>query len=496
MSDYEEGYEPTEEHEVWPPGDPAGGWAAPPEEPPAWGTTWPVPTEQYPGGWGVSPGSLWGPPPVPAAPQGVPPRRRISGAMTALFMLIAAAAGVGLGHVAWSGGTGQHAAASSGARHSAGSGRPSARGGGSGNGGLFGGGGNGGNGGGGTGGGGNGNGGNGNGGYGGSTPPIGSGAPSDVKAIAAKITPALVDINSTFAYQSAAGAGTGIVVSSRGEVITNNHVIEDATHISVTDLGNHRTYPATVVGYDATHDIAVLQLSGASHLQTAKLGNSSRLTVGEPVVAVGNAGGAGGTPTSTGGSVFGLNQSISASDELDGNQEQLSGLIAVTADVQPGDSGGSLVNTAGRVIGMDTAASSSFSFQQSQGGEGYAIPINRVVSTASAVESGHATGTIHVGPTAFLGVVTTTVAQGGGSFGGPRSGAEITQVIPGEPAQQIGLGAGDVITSFNGRRVTSPSSLSTLIQQLHPGDRAPIQWVDDTGTLHSATVQLASGPAA
>lgn len=485
MSDQEEGYEPTGEHESWTPQAGAGGWGLPPNEPAAWGSTWQVPTQQvptqqYPGGWGMPAGPMWGPPPVPVPPAGASSRRRVSAAMTAFLMVVAALAGVGVGHVAWQSAAGRQNAAAPPARHSpsplpGGSSNP--RGGGNGNASPFA--------------------PNNNNNGGGGAPALGSGAPADTKAIAGKVDPALVDINSNFDYpEPAAGAGTGIVVSSRGEIITNNHVIEDATRISVTDVGNHQTYAATVVGYDATHDIAILQLSGASNLTTAKLGNSSKLSIRQPVVAIGNAGGLGGTPTSTGGSIFGLNQSITAADELDGGSEQLSGLIAVTADVQPGDSGGSLVNASGQVIGMDTAASASFSFQQSQGGDGYAIPINRVMRTASAVESGHQTATIHVGPTAFLGVITVAVGQSSGSVGSPTSGAEVKEVIPGEASDRIGLAAGDVITSFDGHKVASPTSLGKLIEPLHPGNKVPIDWVDPQGRSHSAIVQLGTGPAA
>lgn len=518
MDNHEEGYEPTGEHRPWSSAATSGGWNQPPDGPPPWGPPWPAPPQQGTGGWGASPepgygvnpgpgpganpgpdsganygpnswpaygatsgpgfaahpGYGWSPPTGSFLPPASPSRGRVPAALTALLMVAAAAVGVGVGHLAWrsSGSSSRYSSALGHHTSPFGSGGSTGQ---SGNGGLFG--------------------GSGYGSSGTGSGTLGSGAPSDVKAIAAKIDPALVDINCTFSYQSAAGAGTGIVVTSNGEVITNNHVIDGATTISVTDVGNHHTYGATVVGYDATHDIAVLQLHGASNLTTAKLANSSKLAVGQPVVAVGNAGGLGGTPTSAGGSIAGLDQSITASDELNGNDEQLSGLILVTAEVQPGDSGGSLVNAGGQVIGMDTAASSSFSFQsQSQGGEGYAIPVNQVLATAQSIESGRTTGTIHVGPTAFLGVLTTTVNQGTAG-GSTQSGAAITQVITGEPAEQIGLVAGDVITSFNGHAVTSPSSLSKLILQLRPGDRASIAWVDATGRSHSATVKLGSGPA-
>ncbi len=207
----------------------------------------------------------------------------------------------------------------------------------------------------------------------------GAGGPGDVSAIASKVDPGLVDVNTTLGYQQEEAAGTGIVLTSNGVVLTNNHVIDGATSISVTDVGSHKTYTASVVGYDRTKDIAVLQLNNASGLQTATIGNSSNASVGEQVVGIGNAGGTGGTPSAAGGTVTALNQSITASDEGDGTSEQLSGLIQTNADIQPGDSGGALVNTSGQVLGVDTAASDGYSFQyngQSTGDQGFAIPIN------------------------------------------------------------------------------------------------------------------------
>ena len=130
----------------------------------------------------------------------------------------------------------------------------------------------------------------------------GAGAPANVPGIAAKVSPALVDINTNLSYQNEQAAGTGIVLSSNGEVLTNNHVIDGATSISVTDIGNGQTYKANVVGYDRTGDIAVIQLVGASGLQVAKIAPSMP-AVGEGVVGVGNAGGAGGDPSAAGGSV-------------------------------------------------------------------------------------------------------------------------------------------------------------------------------------------------
>src|SRR5215472_1676649 len=195
--------------------------------------------------------------------------------------------------------------------------------------------------------------------------------------IAAAVDPGLVDVNSALGYQNAASAGTGMVLTSSGKVLTNNHVIEGATAIRVTDLGNGRTYRADVVGYDPKHDVAVLQLRNASGLKTVNLGDSSSVEVGQKVVALGNAGGRGGTPSVATGRVTGLNKSITATDEAAGTSEQLTGMIRTNAGIQAGDSGGPLVNTAGQVIGMNTAASSRFQFQSGQSQtQAFAIPVN------------------------------------------------------------------------------------------------------------------------
>src|SRR3984957_19817822 len=188
--------------------------------------------------------------------------------------------------------------------------------------------------------------------------------------IASRVDPAIVDVTSTLGYQQATAKGTGMVLTSNGEILTNNHVINGATSISVTDIGNGKTYKATVVGYDESQDIAVLQLSGASGLTTASTGNSSTVGVGDSVVALGNAGGVGGTPAVAPGSVTALNQAITATDEGSGSSEQLTGLIETNAGIQAGDSGGPLVNSHGQVIGIDTAASTNYQFGGSGSGSG------------------------------------------------------------------------------------------------------------------------------
>ena len=323
----------------------------------------------------------------------------------------------------------------------------------------------------------------------------GTGGALDVAALASRVDPGIVDVNTTLAYQGGEAAGTGIVLTSNGEVLTNNHVINGATSISVTDVGNGKTYSATVVGYDVTADIAILQLKDASGLKTVTLGDSSKVQVGAAVVALGNAGGAGGTPSVSSGTVTALNQSITASDEADGSSEQLSGLIQTNAALQSGDSGGPLVDVNGSVVGIDTATSvtGGRSRRHSTGGAGsgageaYAVPINTAMAVAKQIESGQASTEVHIGTTAFLGVEMQPTAA--------ASGAVVAGVEPNTAASSAGLGAGDVITSFGGKSVDSPATLSALTAGHRAGDKVQVGWTDSSGQAHTATVTLGSGPA-
>jgi S1-C subfamily serine protease len=312
--------------------------------------------------------------------------------------------------------------------------------------------------------------------------------------IVSKTDPAVVDVVSTLGNQTGTAAGTGIVLTSSGEVLTNNHVINGATSVKVRDVADGRVYSASVVGYDASHDIAVIQMQGASGLPTADLGNSSTVKVGDKVVAVGNAGGQDGIPSVATGRITGLDQSITASDASSGTAENLSGLIRTDADIQAGDSGGPLLNSAGQVIGIDTAASAGpVQLNSSATTQAFTIPINEALSIAHQIEAGTASSTVHIGATGLLGVEIASASQ---QLGNPVAGAQIEGVQPGSGAEKAGLAAGDVITAVGGHSVGSASAVRSVLNGYHPGDKVSVTWIDQMGQSHSGSVVLGSGPAA
>ena len=296
----------------------------------------------------------------------------------------------------------------------------------------------------------------------------------------------VVVIETNLAYQNAAAAGTGIVLTSSGRILTNNHVIAGATTIRVVLPKATHTYTARVVGYDTTADIAVLQLQNASHLKTVTTGNASNLKLGARVTAVGNAGGTG-KLTSSRGNVTGLHRSITVQGD-NGTTEQLTGLIETNAALQPGDSGGPLLDGAGRVVGIDTAASSSSFFADSASNDGYAIPIGKATTIAKQIVAGRSSATVHIGATAFLGV------QLGNSPSFVGQGATIVGVVPGAPAAAAGLVPGDVIIAVAGRAVSGPSDIAPIVLAHKPGDKVIITYADATGQMQNASVTLASGP--
>jgi S1-C subfamily serine protease len=306
---------------------------------------------------------------------------------------------------------------------------------------------------------------------------------------AAPIGTGVVVIKTTLGYERSSAAGTGMVLTSSGEVLTNNHVIRGATTIRVVVPGTSHAYTAKVIGYDVTDDVAVLEAAGASNLKTVTTAGSSTLTTGSPVTALGNAGGTGRLTSATG-TITQLRQSIVVNDDQ-GGAVRLSGLIGTNAGVQPGDSGGPLLNSAGDVIGMDTAASSGPAFRSTSATVGYAIPIAKALTIEKQVVSRKGTTRVHIGVTPFLGVQIASELGRGPS----TAGAVIEGVVSGGPAASAGLSAGDVITAIDGHAISSSTSITSLLLTKKPGATVKITYQQQLGASQTATATLVSGPA-
>jgi S1-C subfamily serine protease len=286
----------------------------------------------------------------------------------------------------------------------------------------------------------------------------------------------IVDIYTTLGYQEGLAAGTGMILTPSGEVLTNNHVIAGATKFKVVDVTTHHRYTATVVGYSVSRDVAVLQLAHAWDLRTVKRGGAIPLHVGMRVAARGNAQGLGGPPKVAAGRIIGLHRQIVASDPL-GDSETLSNVIATNAPVVPGYSGGPLENAQNRVLGIVTAGSTSGVPR------GFAIPLKQALQLVRRIESGRPNAIVHVGPTAFIGV----------EFKGPGT-AKIFRVVPGKPGDTAGLAKGDVITSLNSVAISSVADVRTAVLALVPGTPVAIGWTDAHGMAQAGTITPVAGP--
>lgn len=336
--------------------------------------------------------------------------------------------------------------------------------------------------------------------YGSSTTTV-----ADATEATADESTGVVLIDTVLGYSSAAAAGTGMVLTSDGLVLTNNHVVESSTEITVTIASTGASYTATVVGTDAEDDVALLQLEGASGLATVTLDDDEAEAVGDEVTAVGNAEG-GGILMAADGEITALDASVTTAAEGAVDSETLEGTIEIAADVVSGDSGGAVLDAEGEVIGMTTAASS-------RGGVGYAIDIDDALAIVDQILAGDESDGVALGYPAFLGVgiaQTASMTQvavpgsrtrqgGGGSTWSETSttaedGVTISGVYEGTPAQQAGLAGGDTITAINGAAVTDADSLSAILEGYDPGDSVTVTWTDTSGATQSATVTLIAGP--
>jgi S1-C subfamily serine protease len=289
-------------------------------------------------------------------------------------------------------------------------------------------------------------------------------------------------------------AGTGMIVSKGGLVLTNNHVIAGATSVAVTLDGTHTALPATIVGTIPSLDLALLRIDHPpANLEPVTFGDSRALVPGDAVIAIGNALGLqAGSPTVTSGIVSALGRVVSATIPTTGQTETLDNMIQTDAAINPGNSGGPLVDSAGDVVGMNTAAAGTTSDGTQAENIGFAIPSSELVAELPVLERGGSSGA----PGAFLGVEveddSSTLAS---EFGLPvSSGAVVVEVLPGTPAQRAGLEPGDVIVGFGGQSVSSAGALGAIEQHYRPGQQVAITfWAGSSEK--TATVTLATRPA-
>ena len=275
--------------------------------------------------------------------------------------------------------------------------------------------------------------------------------------------------------QVESGAGSGVIISSDGYILTCAHVVSGASNITVSI--DDKDYPATLVGEDTTSDIAVVKVD-ATGLTPATVGNSDNLKVGESVMAVGNPlGELGGTVTS--GIVSALNRSVSIQGSSSVNTMSL---IQMDASVSPGNSGGGLFNMNGELVGIVNAKSSDSDAE----GLGFAIPVNDAVKVAQELlENGYVTGRPYLG----ISYYAVTDAQTAAQLGVNAYGVYIVEVVKGGPADKAGLQAGDRIVSMDGSEVATQSDLGTLMQDHKAGDTIEIT-VARGGQMQTVTVTL------
>jgi S1-C subfamily serine protease len=324
-----------------------------------------------------------------------------------------------------------------------------------------------------------------------STAPISAVTPStnqngtiNPQAIAAKVDPAIVDINTVVQSSGGTGAaaGTGMIVTPSGEVLTNNHVVDGSISITVTIAGRSGNYSAHVIGVSTTNDVALLQIDGGvSGLPTVTLADASNVKVGDAVVAIGNALGQGGAPSVTQGQITAIDQTITA-NEGGGKSEVLDGLIQSDATISPGDSGGALVNSAGEVIGMITAGEAQ-GFRSTTSTVAYSITTNTALSVVNQIRAGQAGNGVFIGPVGYIGVGIRD-----------QGGALVTAVQSGSPAQKAGITVGSVITAVGSTSVDSSAALGNALHVFKPGASVALTWLDGNGASHTKTLTLTTGP--
>ena len=344
--------------------------------------------------------------------------------------------------------------------------------------------------------------------------------PTDIQAVLAKVEPAVVSIDTT-AYtggsgtgattgQEVEGAGTGMILTPDGEVLTNNHVVAGASTLTVTLFGQTRALTAHVVGTDPAQDLALVQIDGQHNLPTVALGNSAKVLVGDDVVAIGNALALQGGPTVTEGIVSATGRSLSAESDLSGTTEHLTGLLQTDAPINPGNSGGPLVNADAQVVGMNTAVAQSGGDNAPAQNIGFAIAVNTIKPLLSGLLAGGTGGPTGTGTgtqggsggssapsagAAYMGVVVENVTPqlAGAQHLATTTGALVVGVSHGGPAATAGVRAGDVIVSLDGATVPDVAALVKDIAAHLPGDVVTVG-LDRDAHRSTVSVTLTSTP--
>ena len=298
---------------------------------------------------------------------------------------------------------------------------------------------------------------------------------SDVQGVLAKVEPGVVFVRTQASrggrFFPESGAGTGMILTPGGEVLTNAHVVEGATSITVTLNEESEARPADLVGANRAADVALLRIRGASNLPTVDLGRSGDLKVGDSVLAIGNALDLEGGLTVTEGIVSALDRSLSDSNGL------LRHLIQTDAAINHGNSGGPLVTADGLVVGVNTAVAGDAQ------NIGFALAIDRVKPVIDDLRAGRPRSGSGTPAGAFLGVSTYASESG--------DGAVVREVVAGSPAEKAGLQPEDVIVSVGGRAVADPQDLSAAIGRHEPDDEVEVRWSRGADT-RSARVTLST----
>jgi S1-C subfamily serine protease len=274
--------------------------------------------------------------------------------------------------------------------------------------------------------------------------------------------------------------GTGMVLAADGKVLTNYHVVAGSEKLAVTIADSGDTYTATVLGFDQTRDVALLQLSNASGLSTVTI-DEDKVSVGDQIAAVGNASGAMELVKASG-SVTGTDQALTvSSDSPWGSTEDLSGLVATSAGAVPGDSGGPMFDSEAEVLGMTTAGST-------KDHTSYAVPISTALAVVQQIETGQDSGTVRVGPAGYLGVRVADSSYTG------VGGATVSAVVSGSPAAKAGITSGSRLTKVGDVTITSKTNVASVIRAVEPGTQVKITWITSSGATKHATVTMGASP--